>query len=586
MCFQHNLRYLKTLPVHSRPKVHLNPGSLPTDMREKIVKKAMYKFIDSETISEVKQQRRSNVTPEALIEDFKKTDQPKINLVRDAHYKRALKVATQLFRPDKPYKPVAFPDLRYYPWTQNVSAEAPYTTQPHWAAYLARKFKAAEIDNPSATFRNLFDELFWTNRLLVHKIKDGSSAFFESDGTPRPYYWVNLHARAHVVGPEDDDKIRAVFGVPKLLLFVENMFIWPMQADLLNREPANSPMLWGCEIMKGGWLRLRDLIMRKTRGQFKSVLSVDWSQFDRRALFDIIDDVHIIWKSFFDMSGAYQPTNFYPDAKTDPSRLDNLWWWMTSMVKSYPILLPDGTLYQWTINGIASGYMQTQLLDSWVNIIMILTCLSEAGIDIESPLFFIKVQGDDSICAFPENVLRSLGGNRFIAKISRIALRRFNAVLSDKKSSISSSLDGIKVLGYSNTSGIAWRTEVDLLSHLYFPERPQSLEATAGTAVGIALAAQGCSLPVYRTCRDIFNFITVELGREAILSAHTHRDLVYQGYAQLDLIVQTSGPIKISSFPSYLSTWLQNFTLISRSESAKQRSWPTDPSVTGGFCFL
>jgi hypothetical protein len=557
-------------------------------MREGIVKKAMYKFIDQATIDEVKQQRRSNATPEALIEDFMKTDQPAFRIKRDHHYQNALKAATRLFRPATPYKPVAFPDLRYYPWTLNVSAEAPYSTQPRWAAYLAKKFSLSEIPNASATFRNLFDELFWINRMLVHKIKDGDKSFFESDGTPRPYYWVNLHARAHVVSPDDDDKIRAVFGVPKLLLFVENMFIWPMQADLLNREVHDSPMLWGCEIMKGGWKRLRSAINRKTDGLFNSVLSLDWSQFDRRALFEIIDDAHSIWKSFFDLSGSYQPTNFYPDAKTDPVRIERLWQWMTDQVKHSPILLPDGTMYQWTVNGIASGYMQTQILDSWVNIIMILTCLSELGIDINHKSFFIKVQGDDSICAFRERVLRTIGKDRFLLKLSRIALSRFNAILSEKKSSISDRLDGVSVLGYFNTQGIAWRTEVDLLSHLFFPERPQSLEATAGTAVGIALAAQGCSRPVYDVCRDIFVFITQELGREAIISAHTHRDLLYQGYVHIDLIRQEQfqGTIKVKKFPEFLATWMQNFVLESRTETARQRTWPTDPERSGGFMFI
>jgi hypothetical protein len=586
MCFQHNLKYIKTLPKSQFKAMNVHPGKLPLDMREGIVKKALYKFLSPEMVEEVKQQRRSNSTPEALIEDFKKTDQPYHPIKKDWHYRRALKVATELFRPKQAYKPVAFPDLRYYPWKLNVSAEAPYSSQPKWAAYLAKKFSLNRTPSSQATFRNLFDELFHINRLLVHKIKDGDRTFFEADGTPRPYYWVNLHARAHVVGPDDDDKIRAVFGVPKLLLFVENMFIWPMQADLLNREVKDSPLLWGCEIMKGGWKRLRSAVNLKTDGLFKSVLSTDWSQFDRRALFSVIDDVHDIWKSFFDLSGSYQPTNFYPDASTSQHRIENLWKWMTDMVKHYPIVLPDGTMYQWTVNGIASGYMQTQLLDSWVNMIMLLTCLSELGINIESPRFFIKVQGDDSICSFLEDIFRTTGKGRFIKKMASIALTRFNAKLSVEKTDLHDRLDGVKVLGYYNTQGLAWRTEVDLLSHLYFPERPQSLEATAGTALGIAIAAQGCSRAVYDVCQDVFSFITEELGREAILNASTFRNLTYMGYTFQDAYFADLETLVPDSFPSFLGTWMQNYILESRSESARQRSWPTDPSRSGGFIFI
>jgi len=547
----------------------------------------MYKFYPQNVVDEVKAQRRSLATESALIEDFEKTEQPPINLKRDWHYKRALKVMKKAFQPTKKYKPVAFPDLRYYPWNQSVSAEAPYRSNPKWSAYLAHKFKLGITENPSATFRNMFDELFWINRHLVHKIKDADPAFFEDDGTPRPYYWVNLHARAHVVGPDDDDKIRAVFGVPKLLLFVENMFIWPMQADLLNRDPADSPMMWGCEIMRGGWKRLRNLINRKTQGHHKTVLSADWSQFDRRALFAIIDDVHDIWYDYYDWDGTYQPTNFYPDAKTDPQRLDNLWRWFTYNVKHYPILLPDGRLVQWTRNGIASGFQETQLLDSWVNGIMLLTCLSEHHVNIESEFFFFKLQGDDSIFAFSESYFKTYGKRRFLEMLSTTAELRFNAKLSVDKSDLHPNLDGVYVLGYYNKSGIAWRTDVDLLSHLLFPERPQSLESTAASCIGIAMAAQGCSDNVYNVCFDAFTFITEELGRQVKFDSQTRRKLQYTS----GIYDTGSDDISISFlnspyFPTLQETYLQNFVTMTRTEGERNRTWPTDPSRTGGFHFL
>jgi hypothetical protein len=542
----------------------------------------MYKHYSPEVVEQVKQQRRSIVNDSALIEDFEKTEQPQVNLKRDYHYRRALKVMTKAFKPKEPYKPVAYPDLRYYPWHLPVSAEAPYKGSPKWAAYLARKFQEGQIPNSSATFRNLFDELFWVNRHLVHKIKDADPAFFEADGTPRPYYWVNLHARAHVVGPDDDDKIRAVFGVPKLLLFVENMFIWPMQADLLNRNPEDSPMMWGNEIMRGGWKRLRNLINRKTRGQYSTILSADWSQFDRRALFAIIDDVHEIWYSFYDMSGAYQPTNFYPDASTNPERIDNLWRWFTHNVKHYPILLPDGRLMQWTRNGIASGFQETQLLDSWVNGIMLLTVLSEHGVNIEAETFFFRLQGDDSIFVFSEPFFRLYGKHRFLKMLSDSAALRFNAKLSTEKSDLHDHLDGVYILGYYNQHGLAWRTDVDLLSHLLFPERVQRIPATAGTCIGIAMAAQGCSPGVYNVCRDVFDFITRELGEQPIIDPTMQRKLLYL----VNMTSEESEALATMPFPSFERTYLQNYVLETRSESDRQRTWPTDPAYTGGFHFL
>jgi len=174
----HSLQFIRKLPPAFTSRIHPKPGSIRSDMRNGIVKTAMYKFADPAIIDEVLQQRRSDATAEALTEDFFKTDQPKVDVKRDAHYLRALKVTTDLFRPKQLYKPVAFPDLRYYPWTLNTSAEAPFTTKPVWTAYLAKKFSLHQADSLAMTFHNMYDEIFWQNRLLVHKIKDGDSAFF------------------------------------------------------------------------------------------------------------------------------------------------------------------------------------------------------------------------------------------------------------------------------------------------------------------------------------------------------------------------------------------------------------------------
>jgi len=279
--------------------------------------------------------------------------------------------------------------------------------------------------------------------------------------------------------------------------------------------------------------------------------------------------------SFYDWSGTYQPTNFYPHAKTDPSRLQNLWDWFTHNVKHYPIATPSG-LYQWTRNGIASGFQETQLLDSWVNGIMLLTCLSELGVDIDHEHFFIKLQGDDSITCFSEGFYR-LYGKKFLERMSKVANLRFNAKLSVDKSDIHDRLDGVYVLGYYNTSGIAWRTDIDLLSHLLFPERSQTLEATASSALGIAMASMGCSEAVYNVCRDVYDFITISLKKEPshLTSTQSNYFLYLFGLEELPML-----------FPSFNSVYLQNYILDGRTESQRQRTWPTDPSRTGGFFFL
>jgi hypothetical protein len=544
----------------------------------------MYKHYPEELVQTVKRYRRSDYSDEALIADFMKTEQPPVNLDRDYHYERAIKVMTALFKPENQYLPIAFPDLRYYPWTLAVSAEYPYTFSDYWNLYLRDSYARNLIDSIAPTFSNLYDALFTSNRTLTHLIKDRHHAFFQPDGTPKPYGWINLHARSHVVGPDDEDKIRAVFGVPKLLLFIENMFIWPMLKDLLSRDPFQSPMLWGCEIMKGGWNRLRNVILHKSKGKFKSVLSTDWSQFDRRALFSIIDDVHSVWHTFYDWSGTYQPTSFYPNSSTDPERLENLWTWFTYNVKHYPIALPNRELYSWTRNGIASGYQETQLMDSWVNGIMILTCLSEIGVDIECPTFFVKLQGDDSLITFNEDYFHFYG-EKFLSLIEIIADRRFNAKLSADKSSFKNSLDRVKVLGYYNLQGIPYRDDLDLLSHLLFPEKLQTRSQTASTCVGLALASMGCSRAFYDTCRDVYEHLTslepfVYFGNEMF-----KKMLYLGGYDVMDFFIEESKD-SVPDFPSFDFCYRQSFILEHRDFASSERIWPTLPDSKNGFFFL
>jgi len=547
---------------------HLKESASEDRLRTGILKHAILEYGSIGLLESVHNKRRSESTDSALIDDFQSFEQPDHPVPRDSHYLRALKVTERIFRPSEKLHPVSFPDLRYFPWTKNVSAEAPYTFKQHYQDDLRRMQRELEITDSSPTFHNLEDVIFNDNRILIHKIKDQLSPLWE-DGRPAPYFHTTLHARAHVVNSTEPDKIRAVFGVPKLLLMAENMFIWTLQAVYLNSD-SKYPLLWGNEIMKGGWKKLYSKFSSSTTN---TVLSLDWSQFDKRALHEVIDDTHSIWRSYFDFT-KYEPTVFYPTARTDPSRIENLWTWMTDQVKHYPILLPNGDVYQWTRNGIASGFMQTQLLDSFVNTIMILTVLSKLNVNIESKNFLIKVQGDDSLIAFPERYFRMFGP-RFLEMIAETSAFYFNAKLSTTKSFISDSAEGQYVLGYFNRYGIPYRYDDDLLAHLVFPERSQRLEETAATCVGLAMASMGCSKIFYSICSDVHRFIVDELGREP--SASTLKWMSRSGlFADVD-------PVRM---PTFDEVRLAAYQIPERTTSQKERLWPTTTQAKRGFHFL
>jgi hypothetical protein len=542
-------------------------------VRRSVVLHAIEKFASDDVLRKTMSKRRSNFSDQALIDDFMQFDQPYHKVKRDVHYLKALRVTKELFRPSHKLRPIHFPDLRYYPWALNTSAEAPWSYESGVTDIIRQKQAEGMISDGRRSFHNLYDEIFIRNRLLIHEIKDLYSKFWTSYDQPKPYEFVNLHARSHVVDQDEPDKIRAVFGVTKLLLMAEQHFIYPLQEQYLNTK-VDSPMLWGNEMIKGGWLKLYNKYYSSSK--FNTVLSIDWKQFDKRALHEVIDDVHAIWRSYFDFEHGYVPTSEYPNSYTEPNRIENLWRWMCYSIKHTPICLPDGRLFSWRFNGIASGFQQTQLLDSFVNTIMILTCLSEDGINIESKDFLIKVQGDDSLVALPEHRFQQ-HGQLFLKRLASSALTRFNAILNTKKSQISGDLNDIKVLGYANRLGMPYREDEDLLAHLLFPERSFGLPELAASCVGICWATLGCSQIVYFICKDSHSFLVDKLGITP--KAHAFEWLVRMGAVSLS-------EFNIERFPSFDEVFSTRYSVSTRTEKMKERLYPTKPESAGGFMFL
>jgi len=499
--------------------------------------------------------------------------------------------------------PIAFPDLRYYPWNLKPSAEAPWNLKSFkftpqfrdldeeselpklredvwklaaWMSskivniivYFALKARLGYITHATATFHNLYNEIFQYNRTLVHQIKDGEKRFWKSDGTPKTYWWNTLHARSHVVAEDEPDKIRAVFGATKLLLMIENMFIWALQRCYLNLESGR--MLWGREMMKGGWHRIFNEIPNGS-----TYLSIDWSQFDKQLSFQLIDIVHKIWRSYFDFS-RYQPTSFYPTAKTNPQRIERLWKWMCYSIKHTPILLPNYTLWKWNYSGFGSGYQQTQLMDSFANAIMICTCLSALGIKIEAEDFWIRVQGDDSLTRFYEQMYL-IYGPLFLHKLADSAQYYFDAKINVKKSQIGNKLNGISVLSYFCKFGFPYRTDEDLLAHLLFPERPYTYPKLMASSHGLAMAACGCSERFHKLCETIYRRLESEGWTPS--------------YGNLFWMVKTGlieslDELETANFPNRIQLLANNWQHTPRSEQQKQRLWPTKPGIRGRFYFL
>nr|QLC36810.1 RNA-dependent RNA polymerase [Sarcosphaera coronaria partitivirus] len=601
-----NLRYLHTIKEKRLQRF----GQWDWDQdaktkRDDWVIRKMRKHYPEETVQKVLTFRRSNGDDEAVIKDFFTNEQPIHHVDRDYHYERALRVVKEQMKPRRILHPVSFPDLRAYPHTLNVSAELPWTN-PEFSfvpldlrdvdletgkprlperpaklqkftnrikvpAYLRWKQELELIKDNSPSFHNLYNEIFVYNRGLIHEIKAKGPSFWDGD-IPIPYERLKLHLRTHVVPEDKPDKVRAVFGAPKLLLMSELMFIWPLQATYQNTNVGK--LFWQREIGKGGW---RKLLTEMHSVRSSTYISMDWSGFDRRLLHEMMDDVHNIWRSYFDFS-QYEPTTRYPDPQVNPDKIENLWQWMTHSVKRTPIELPNGQVWQWTHNGFGSGYQQTQLMDTFVNMIMTYTVLSSLGVNIESEDFKARFQGDDAILAFPETKYFQFG-RYFLSMMAEKAMHYFNAKLSDDKSGIGDHPNSLYALGYNNRYGRPIREDEDLLSHLMFPERPQDFGRLAASASGLAYASLGCSRPFYKLCEEIWTSIVVEKEIEP-----DWKMLRWMKRAGMEEVLDK---MMNSSFPSFSDLLSMGIDYLPRTEQERQRSWPTQSTdVRGEIVFI
>lgn len=103
-------------------------------------------------------------------------------------------------------------------------------------------------------------------------------------------------------------------------------------------------MLWGYETLKGGWYKMYKYMSKSSLPS--TILAFDWKQFDKKAQFEVIDDLHDIIESYLDFEHGYMPTHEYPETYTNPTRLKRLFNWMRDAVKHTPGLLPNGDVYQ------------------------------------------------------------------------------------------------------------------------------------------------------------------------------------------------------------------------------------------------
>lgn len=304
--------------------------------------------------------------------------------------------------------------------------------------------------------------------------------------------------------PNEPKKIRPVYAVCLLFILIEIMLTYPLLAQLRNPECA---VMHGLETFRGSMT-----IINFAADHFRSYVSLDWSQFDQRLpQYVIVCYYTKFLASKIIINKGYAGTHTYPDSRLKTLdafaiKMFNLLqflliWYLNMVFISY-----DGYAYVRLLGGVPSGLLNTQALDSFGNLYIIIDSMLTFGfskLEISNMLFFIM--GDDNVFFARENFTRMCDFMLFLEEYART---QHGMILSVLKSVWTQLKTKIEVLGYTNTYGMPTRPIGKLVAQLAYPERPvdPSKEWThAARALGLAYASCGQDSSFHMLCYLIYN---------------------------------------------------------------------------------
>lgn len=162
----------------------------------------------------------------------------------------------------------------------------------------------------------------------------------------------------------------------------------------------------------------------------------------------------------------------------------------------------DGFAYRRTAARIPSGLLNTQYLDSYSNLFVMIHALSEFGIqpdEIKRIRFFIM--GDDN-SAFTHWPLTRV--QQFISFLSKFARSKYGMIINTNKSITTDQRQYIQTLSYECNFGFPRRPMDKLIAQLCYPEHGHAAKYMSMRAIGIAYASCGQDLTFYQFCKDIY----------------------------------------------------------------------------------
>jgi hypothetical protein len=354
---------------------------------------------------------------------------------------------------------------------------------------------------------NAFAE--WS-RTVVHRIKEFSLPFSPENLTQqqidtklREFFAEHatlLFTRNHISERHGTLKQRPVYAMDTLFLHLEAMITFPLH---IFARSMKSSIMYSIETVRGGCAYMNSLA-----SSFASYLCIDWSSFDQRMPWIIVDTFFTVFlPQLIIISHGYQPTAEYLSypgltPHTLFQRLFNIICFLRLWYYNCVFVTADGFAYVRQFAGIASGMLNTQYLDSYCNLFLLCHALIHFGCtDDEILQLSIFVMGDDNVILshWSETRLHS-----FMKFFEHHALTRFGMVLSAKKSILTILRSRIEMLGYICNHGFPTRKIDKLVAQLLMPEHGPIDKYMSSRAVGIAYAAAGQDPIFHEFCYDVY----------------------------------------------------------------------------------
>lgn len=397
-----------------------------------------------------------------------------------------------------------------------------YHNRHSFRARAHAKFSHPQEYTERTTSKGYFYNSFWeVARTQLHRIKESEHPLpvpFEYEPDPamsqeqqftdlatRLSLFIDNHAtmlftRNHISERDGNLKQRPVYAVDEFFILIEVMLTFPL---LVMARTPECCIMYGLETIRGAMRH----IDRLAHG-YVTFFTFDWSQFDQR-LPRVITDLYYtrFLESLIIVNHGYQPTWEYPtypdlDEHKMFTRMSNLLLFLRIWYNNMTFVTADGFAYRRTCAGVPSGLFNTQYLDSFGNLFLIIDTLIEyrsTNEEIDQLLLFIMGDDNSGMTHWSLDDLHS-----FANFFERYALRRYNMVLSTTKSVLTMMRNKIEILSYSCNFGRPRRSIPKLVAQLCYPERGPKDKYTSYRAIGMAYAAAAADPTFHEFCHDVY----------------------------------------------------------------------------------